>query len=454
MRSIRRTAVVLVLVPMLALCGAAMAAAAGVPVEPGNAKPANFEPASACGCHAALVSQWQSSLHAQALTDPVYRAKRAEAAAAVPGLEAFCDKCHGPAATMTGEAGKASMSAGVAGGIGCAFCHQVVGDAGPRANTSQLLVTDGTRRAQIKDPQAPHKAAYSEFHETSDFCGGCHNVDHPINGMHLEATYSEWKQSPWAEEGVTCQDCHMSREPGAIGPYTGVAAPGAPQRPNIYSMTFTGANVGLGDPAATVAMLRSAAKVELEAPEVLAGGAADVSVTITNVGAGHHLPTGLTEVREMWLEVYLEGPDGSKTPVGERRFGTILQDEKGNAPVELWHATRIKSDDRIPARESVTETYRVSLPAGTEEATLTAALRYRSMGDDLAQKAGVENPVTEMAVARSRVYATKEARDAALRRQAGGLSGERMVLLIALASLAAVAAVIVAIVLMGRRKRA
>ncbi len=436
-----------------ALGSALQAAAVGAPVEAGKAKAQDFPVISACGCHASLIDEWAKSMHSQALSDPLYRTKLEEAEKATGGaLGAFCNKCHGPAATMTGEIGKGTLSAGVAGGVNCVFCHSVTGDTGQRANTSQLVTLDGVRRAQIKDPQAPHEAVYSAIHESPEICGGCHNVNHPINGMHLEATYTEYLASPWAKEGVTCQDCHMSRAPGVIGPFTGKAAGGAPERNNIYAMSFTGGQVALGDRELATAMLKSAAKVTMSAPAVLEGGSAEVSVTITNVGAGHYLPTGLTEVREMWLEVYAENADGTKTPVGEHRFGTILQDDKGNAPVELWEATKIKSDDRIKPRESVTKTYGFSMPEGAQQVTLKAALLYRSAPDEFAKKAGVENPVTEMAAATSVVFASEEARQKAAKEQVGqGEFFDGLNLAIALGGLLAVAGVLAFFITRGRR---
>lgn len=450
----RRSSTLLAALALAALIStAATSAFAAVPVEPGAAKPVQFEPASSCGCHTALVEQWTKSMHSQALSDPLYKAKLEEAQKATKGaIGPFCLKCHGPAATMTGEVEKDTMSAGVAQGISCSWCHQVVGNKGAPANTSQVLEPDGTRRAQIKDPQAPHKAAYSAFHESAEFCGGCHNVLHPVNGMHLEASYAEWQKSPYAKEGVTCQDCHMSRAPGVIGPSSGTAAPGAPERPNIYRMTFTGAQVELGDSQAATAMLKSAATVKLEAPEVLEGGSTEVTVTITNKGAGHYLPTGLTEVREMWLEVFTEAEDGTKTKVGERKFGTILQDDKGNAPVELWEATKIKSDDRIPPRKSVTDKFAFTMPAGAESATLKAALYYRSSSDELAKKAGVQNPTTEMAADTKVVYASVDAaRDAAREDATQGVFRDGWNLAFALIGMAAIFGLIALFVIKSRR---
>lgn len=442
-----RAAFVLVLVAAALCATAGIALAEGVEVVKGAATPDQFQPSEQCGCHAQLIEQWLPTMHAKAMTDPLYLTKVEEADKATDGaLGPFCKKCHGPIATMLGEVESGQLSKTGAEGVTCSFCHQVVALKDNKTeNTSHLVQADGTRRAQIKDPKAPHPAAYSALHESAEICGGCHNVNHPINGMHLEATYSEWKASPWAKEGVVCQDCHMSEAPGTIGPATGQACAGGPERPNIYRMQFVGGNVAQGPPDVARARLQSAAEIVLDAPQIVAPGTtASATVTITNVGAGHFLPTGLTEVRQMWLEVYLEAPDGTKTPVGERRFGTILQDDKGNAPVELWEATSIKSDDRIPPRESVSEAYSVALPEGADTGELVAVLKYQSAPDDFAKKAGVDNPTTEMAKATQALYANEDAKLAAAREEIGqGDEGDTWNMVVLVLAVLAVAAIVV-----------
>ena len=331
-----RIAMAIVLGGLMMLTAAAPLVAQPVPVAPGTAPAAAFPPASSCGCHGTLVDQWGQSMHSQALEDPIFKTKVAEAEAATGGkLGSFCKKCHGPVAAMTGESGKpiAEMSPGAAQSIVCMFCHQVVGNTEPLGNVSQLLEPDGTRRAQLENPQAPHPAVFSAMHAKSEICGGCHNVNHPINGMHLESTYREWAESPQGKAGTQCQDCHMSLKPGQIGPSAGQAAPGAPERPNIYQMTFTGAQVELSNPELATQMLQSAATLKMDAPQVVAPGEeASVSVTITNGGAGHYLPTGLTEVREMWLDVSVVDAAGKSTSLGEHRFGTVLQGRGRQVP--------------------------------------------------------------------------------------------------------------------------
>jgi hypothetical protein len=239
-------------------------------------------------------------------------------------------------------------------------------------------------------------------------------VNHPTNGTHLETSYSEWAAGPYAKEGIVCQDCHMSEKPGLAGPFTGTACTGGPERDNIFAMSFVGANVGQGPADASRAMLKGAATLDLTVPEIVAGGsAASVTVTINNVGAGHYLPTGLTEVREMWLSVHAENPDGSKTEIGERRFGTVMKDAQGKYPVEMWNAVGVQSDDRIPPRGSVTSDYTFTMPKDAKQAKVVAVLSYRSLPEELATKANVDNPTTEMTASSKVAFASQEEKAAA-----------------------------------------
>ena len=57
----------------------------------------------------------------------------------------------------------------------------------------------------------------------------------------------------------------------------------------------------------------------------------------------------------------------------------------------------------------MTYSYAFTMPEGATATSVTAALLYKSVPDELAEKAGVENPVTQMAVASSAVYANDEA---------------------------------------------
>jgi hypothetical protein len=172
-------------------------------------------------------------------------------------------------------------------------------------------------------------------------------------------------------------------------------------------MTFAGGNVGLGDAARAEERLKAAAKVEIDVPDVVEPGKqAKAVVTVTNVGAGHYIPTGLTEVRQMWLEVKALDAAGKQIASTKHEFGTVLEDAKGNHPVELWDAVGIYKDDRIPPRGSSTDEVAFTMPDGA--VTLSAVLYYRSAPEEMAKAAGVEIPTTEMAKAEKVVYTSAE----------------------------------------------
>jgi nitrate/TMAO reductase-like tetraheme cytochrome c subunit len=377
-----------------------------------NVPSASFAPAAECGCHAGLLTQWTTSMHAKAITDPLYLYKLEEANKATDGaLGPFCNGCHTPIGVMAGEAIGADMSKAsdvAREGVTCDFCHQVRGTAGPLGNTSVDVTADAVKRAQFKDAVSPaHATEYSAFHETAEFCGNCHNVDHPVNGMHLEATYTEWKNGPYSKDGIICQDCHMTPGPGVTKPNPGKAAAMGPEREHIYTMTFAGGNVGLGDAVLAEERLQAAATLDLAIEEVVAAGSkAALTTTVTNVGAGHYLPTGLTEFREMWLEVTAQDAAGKELLSERRSFGTVLKDANGKFPVQLWEAVGVQSDDRIPPKESTSNDYEFDMADGP--VTVTAALYYRSATEEVATAAGVEIPTTTMASVTKTVYASAE----------------------------------------------
>ena len=49
----------------------------------------------------------------------------------------------------------------------------------------------------------------SDFLDKAEFCGTCHNEKSPY-GVWVKSTHLEWKDGPYAKEGVRCHDCHMT----------------------------------------------------------------------------------------------------------------------------------------------------------------------------------------------------------------------------------------------------
>jgi hypothetical protein len=410
----RITVVVLSAVFCLAFIEAADEKVMGV--VKGSVKPGTFGSPEGCMCHNNLRSQWAQSMHAKALDDPLYQAVLAKAKKeAGDAVGEYCETCHAPGAMMMGTIDSAKGNIADS-GITCSFCHQVTAQTAKVPGNTSLGFPqngpDGVFRAQIADHRAPHPAGKSELLSSAEFCGACHNVNHPFNGVPLEATYTEWKESSYAKDGVTCQNCHMGPAPGVRAPYEGVAAMGAPTRDNMFAMTFTGANVGQGNADAARALLESAASIRIEAPEIIAPGtSAKAKISVTNSGAGHSLPTGLTEVRRMWLDISLVSADGTGKKLDAQEFITILNDGKGKTGVDVWDAAGIESDIRIKAGETYTREVTVEMPRdAAERKRLVATLNYQSYPDELARAAGVENPTTKMASSETEIYPGGEAK--------------------------------------------
>ncbi len=76
------------------------------------------------------------------------------------------------------------------------------------------VVTEADKAGRKIHTKAVKFAAIS----SSTFCGTCHDVT-LLNGFRLEEAFSEYRASPAAGRGVTCQDCHMGKVQGIAAGY-------------------------------------------------------------------------------------------------------------------------------------------------------------------------------------------------------------------------------------------
>lgn len=393
-----------------------------------------FEAPEVCGgCHVEIYGQWKGSMHSNAWTDPVYRAALNLMSKASGGkIDKFCMGCHTPIGVVTGEAtpsGK-GMSAVADRGVQCEVCHNISRSSG--IGNGAYVLTPKLHGRPLKfgpfnDAISPyHDTAYSKLHTQSEFCGQCHDVTHPFNRMPIERTYTEWRDSSYAGEGVQCQDCHMR-------PARGTATPFSKERERIYTHNFAGGNALVtrllgSDRHADMAqeMLRSAAKVEILSPEALNAGRTNViKIRVSNVGAGHKLPTGFPEGREMWLDFKVLDAKGNQlyrlgavergqTEPGTKSFKVVLGDKAGNiVDVNVLDADRVLYDTRIEPHGYRDEQYLVELPPDVRgPVQLVAELNYWSFSqallDHLMGKDAPQTVITQMATA-TRVAAVQAA---------------------------------------------
>lgn len=343
----------------------------------------SFESAEECGvCHEAHYAEWSASGHAYAMIDPVFRALVAARQENYGGKQdMFCLQCHSAIGTRGGDIAPgfdfADLRPITLEGVTCENCHKVATLARPY-NSGHVLDPDGPMRGTIAEPAANsfHESVLSPLHGTSEFCSGCHDV-REVSGLVLERPYAEWQESPAAEVGVQCQDCHMAA-------YEGQAAVGGPTR-TLHRHAWIGVSIPFSDGFITPEqeeevrgevkrLLAGAAQVDVAAaPSVRADDVLDVFVTVENNIPAHNFPTGSTFNRQAWVEVIVRDAGGhvvlatgTLDESGEPRGSTgpgpgaellllssVLVDDRGRPVLFSWRATEHLSSTLEPlgARE-------------------------------------------------------------------------------------------------------
>ncbi len=211
-----------------------------------------FPSANLCAnCHPDQYREWSVSQHAYAQMSPVFNAMHGKILKLTNGTNGdFCIRCHTPVGMnlrepefMTNMDRYPTSREGVT----CIVCHRL--DRPNGKASGRLAIVEGdiftpvygpTGGAEVKrvigDPQysvnAKRGQAGRAIHadagvlpqiRTSGFCGACHDVN-LVNGFRLEEAFSEYKASPASGEKISCQDCHMGKEPGKVSGYDSAAA--------------------------------------------------------------------------------------------------------------------------------------------------------------------------------------------------------------------------------------
>lgn len=358
---------------------------------------ADFASAESCrGCHPDHVSQWEGSMHAYSMSDPVWFAVvQAEWDSTNGAVDQFCMQCHTPIGYLTGTTPPffelESLPARVREGITCTTCHSMklrspaVDDGGAVYH----LDPRGPMLGSIPDPDttSAHASESLPFFSRSSACLPCHDLF--IGGNRAEVTYSEWVESSYAAMGVECQSCHM---PASEGP----AAVGGRMR-QVHDHRMIGVDVALIDfpdaeanRARVADLLARSVRAELELPaSVVPGDSLAFAVEVFNTGAGHSIPSGASFLREMWLRVTV------RTPAGDTLLVSGLLDENDNIVQDpalhvfqstiqtsgpsLSTMTSIDNSPLIPALGSRKAAYGVRVPAGTSgPLAIEAKVLFRS----------------------------------------------------------------------------
>ncbi|MBI5408848.1 MAG: cytochrome c554 family protein [Nitrospirae bacterium] len=418
-----------------------------------------IKPEVCAECHPAIFRQWKGSMHSKAFADPLWRAatklffKEVTTDDQIMEMKA-CVKCHTPLGFRSGSITSPAedydrLAELPAQGIFCNWCHNIsevkhLGDAGYEVKPGGGEDEPSTMLGPLKDADSPyHPTKYSELHTKSDFCGLCHNVSHAGNHIPIEQTYNEWKNSPYntgnPKTTVHCQDCHMRQRPWV--PATGKTQrpdnPGkvcemGPVREHVWTHYFVGGNAIITKVLGSaihaemaVERLQNAADLEIiKESSYTKNELSHIRVKVINSGAGHYLPTGLTEVRQMWLAVNITDAKGKtllrsgdldvKGDIDPNAviYHTKLGNEKG-AVLNVALADRILYDHRIPPKGYLIESYAFHIPGdAVSPLNVEVTLKYRSASQELAKTLLGDNapqvPVIEMAGVTEKIPIKKE----------------------------------------------
>jgi len=394
-------------------------------------------------CHKKEFEEWVPSLHSISGRDLVYENSIEVNVDLMKNhhgkeLSRFCDSCHNPIEVAMGKNNpivSVEPSDVQTEGLACVFCHTAThadAELGNGAITFDLnKAYDNLSGSAILASPTDHARAFgsaktNELLKSAEFCGACHNeryyppVTPSTKVLHAQSTYDEWKSSWYAKNDVTCQDCHMNYEPIK---FIGDLQNGIIKKPQKYSHNFWGGNHVLQDTSLkekllflrggvlpgvdvkeyfrlidkqkpiTDKFLKAAAKVQIIEQKQEANNLI-VKVRVSNVGAGHNLPTGVVDQKHMWLELKLTDEnnqtiyDNGKTDRDDNVviWAERFRDKKGK--IIMDHMT-FKTHDitltrpTIPPRESQTITYKIALKDGMRVAKIEANLWYKIAYEEL-----------------------------------------------------------------------
>ena len=371
-------------------------------------------------CHSEIFNQWANSNHKNLVESNPYYMVMESIAGEVEGAEfkRWCMGCHNPSALTTGltrtshamddnflantlfESNAQTLvktfekhgNTRLEEGVSCLTCHTIT-DATSAGNASYTLDITSRKKYPFEDDESTvgkylghkfinakpnvHKDSYMKpLYKESKYCASCHDETSPTTNKQIVSTFKEWEASPYNNKedktkNKTCIDCHMTYlKDDKFTPLNGVSTDGGVVKKDVKVHYFAGSNhflAGLKDKNhedQVLQLLRTSAKLDVDIKNN------QVHVGVENVGAGHHLPTGVADFRELWLDITIVDANdkivfssgkldiNGDLKADARPFMKVFGDKDGKAVGLLfWKYEKLLSDTRIPAKTRRVESY-------------------------------------------------------------------------------------------------
>jgi hypothetical protein len=301
-------------------------------------------------------------------------------------------------------------------GVTCDFCHTITGFKGTFPGSGNYIAAPGNQKLGPFKHKSTWHHIYSELQTKSEFCAICHNAVNRY-GLEVKSTFTEWKYSRYAEEGIQCQDCHMNVQgflaAGKPEYESGKAARMTlgylPHREKLYTHRFPGAH------SKTQVIGALTLDIKTEKAIVSPSNVISVYVSVDNSRTGHKMPSGSADLRMLWIDLEafignrvmsISASSDAKTnkydisgggqfdkeilrddiPHGKRIYRAIYIDKSGRQTLSSYNASRIVFDNRLNATEIREEVYNFAVPKDARGTLILVAklnyLRYPSSFTD------------------------------------------------------------------------
>ncbi|MCF8056030.1 MAG: hypothetical protein K9K37_05260 [Desulfocapsa sp.] len=396
----------------------------------------DYQTSTSCkNCHANIYEQYAESMHGRSFENPIVKAiffdvllPSTRNSNALFEEVSACIACHSPLTFVRsgGDISSLPDEGDYIPGVDCDLCHTISGYEGSTPEGGNFISRPSVKKLGPFKYKDDHHRSYSELHTKSEFCAICHNRKNRY-GLEIISTFSEWKESSYADKGIECQDCHMNIQgfltAGEPVYESGTAAQGtlitSKERKKLYTHRFPGAH--------SESQVVGAIQLDIEIDEsaVEAGKEMVIYVEVDNSKSGHKLPTGSAELRLLYLELVAEvgGRNvhiaansldkkrfdvsgkgkfdskfiGKEILPGSRVYRAICVDPEGEQALFSFDAQKIIFDNRLEASEVRQEFFTFQVPDDIGQPfTLSASLKYLRYPGSLAEELGIEEakPIT------------------------------------------------------------
>ncbi|MBN1407649.1 MAG: hypothetical protein JW956_07670 [Calditrichaceae bacterium] len=399
-----------------------------------------FEKPEVCkSCHTDIYQQWTQAMMSQAYTHHWDEIEYFDLAVAHAKADPFfkgaadgCNGCHTPMAFMAGDVTppRPSENSRANESVNCDVCHTITGFHGDEPFNFNYISDPGKiKYGQKPGLESPHHITKKlDYISQTEFCGACHNEQNPF-GIWVKSTQFEWKEGPYAKEGVPCHQCHMPRaldRSALMG-----------KEDMVAQHLFHGAH-DPGKVASTIEIRMHPVEREVEITEQVV-----LKVQLFNAKTGHKFPTGSVEDRIAWLHVTatdaagktfhlpvdkkgfegeeytiganilaykdmgvplgienFEGVQRDGIPEGDRIFRMPYFDQNGIMTIQQWNTRSLGVDYRIGPRETKIETFTFEPPLDMVpgKVTFKAQLNYQKLVKPVADYLKVPEDESEIMV--------------------------------------------------------